>query len=108
MRPNEIRAYLTKAPFQPIRIFLSDGLFYDVRHALGHGGQSHGSGHRFASQRQPALRSGSLTAIRSTHPPDILKKQSVEVRLVSRLLKRLHVDGLIAKIPRSRRWRVTH
>lgn len=26
---------------------------------------------------------------------------------VSRLLKRLHVHGLIAKIPRSRRWRVT-
>ncbi len=32
MRPNEIRAHLTKAPFQPIRIFLSDGSFYDVRH----------------------------------------------------------------------------
>jgi len=27
---------------------------------------------------------------------------------VSRLLKRLHVHGLIAKIQRSRRWRVTH
>jgi hypothetical protein len=27
---------------------------------------------------------------------------------VSRLFKRLHVRGLIAKIPRSRRWRVTH
>ena len=26
---------------------------------------------------------------------------------VSRLLKRLYVRGLIAKIPRSRRWRVT-
>jgi len=26
---------------------------------------------------------------------------------VSRLLKRLHVHGLIAKIPRSRRWRVS-
>ena len=26
---------------------------------------------------------------------------------VSRLLHRLHVYGLIAKIPRSRRWRVT-
>ena len=27
---------------------------------------------------------------------------------VSRLLKRLHLRGLLAKIPRSRRWRVTH
>lgn len=27
---------------------------------------------------------------------------------VSRYLKRLHVHGLIAKIPRSRRWRITH
>lgn len=27
---------------------------------------------------------------------------------VSRLLQRLHAHGLIAKIPRSRRWRVTH
>jgi hypothetical protein len=27
---------------------------------------------------------------------------------VSRLFKRLHVHGLIAKIPRTRRWRVTH
>lgn len=26
----------------------------------------------------------------------------------SRLLKRLHIHGLIAKIPRSRRWRVSH
>ena len=26
---------------------------------------------------------------------------------VSRLVKRLHVRGLVAKIPRSRRWRVT-
>ena len=26
---------------------------------------------------------------------------------VSRILKRLHVHGLIAKIPRSRRWRVS-
>jgi hypothetical protein len=26
---------------------------------------------------------------------------------VSRLLKRLHLRGLIAKMPRSRRWRVT-
>jgi hypothetical protein len=27
---------------------------------------------------------------------------------VSRLLKRLHLRGVLAKIPRSRRWRVTH
>ena len=26
---------------------------------------------------------------------------------VGRLLKRLHVRGLVAKVPRSRRWRVT-
>jgi DNA-binding IclR family transcriptional regulator len=26
---------------------------------------------------------------------------------VSRLFKRLHVHGLIAKIPRSRRWRIS-
>lgn len=30
-----------------------------------------------------------------------------QANAVSRLLKRLHVRGLIAKIPRSRRWRVT-
>lgn len=41
-------------------------------------------------------------------------KESREIRqrrrqsaYVSRLLKRLHVHGLIAKIPRSRRWRIT-
>lgn len=27
---------------------------------------------------------------------------------VSRLVKRLHLRALVAKIPRSRRWRVTH
>src|SRR5262249_47146418 len=27
---------------------------------------------------------------------------------VSRLVKRLHLRGLVAKVPRSRRWRVTH
>ena len=32
------------------------------------------------------------------------KKASAQV---SRLLHRLHVHGLVAKIPRSRRWRVT-
>ena len=26
---------------------------------------------------------------------------------VSRLVKRLHLRGLVAKIPRSRRWRIT-
>jgi DNA-binding IclR family transcriptional regulator len=33
-----------------------------------------------------------------------LRKQSAKI---SRLLKRLYVYGLIAKIPRSRRWRLT-
>jgi len=32
MRPNEIRDHLRKRPFEPIRIFLSDGSSYDVRH----------------------------------------------------------------------------
>ena len=32
MRPDEIRAHLHKRPFQPIRIFVSDGSSYDVRH----------------------------------------------------------------------------
>jgi len=32
------------------------------------------------------------------------KTQSAQV---SRLLHRLHVDGLVVKIPRSRRWRVS-
>jgi hypothetical protein len=32
------------------------------------------------------------------------KQQSAQI---SRLLHRLHVYGLVAKIPRSRRWRVT-
>lgn len=31
-----------------------------------------------------------------------------QANAVSRLLKRLHVRGLVAKIPRTRRWRVTH
>jgi hypothetical protein len=31
-------------------------------------------------------------------------KQSVKI---SRLLKRFHIYGLIAKVPRSRRWRLT-
>jgi len=32
MRPDEIRAHLRKQPFRPIRIFVSDGSSYDVRH----------------------------------------------------------------------------
>ena len=32
MRPDEIRAHLRKQPFRPIRIYVSDGAFYDVRH----------------------------------------------------------------------------
>lgn len=39
----------------------------------------------------------------SQSPPEA-RRQSARV---SRLLKRLHVHGLIAKIPRSRRWRLT-
>lgn len=37
-------------------------------------------------------------------PPTDPRRDSARV---SRLLKRLHVHGLVAKIPRSRRWRVT-
>lgn len=32
MRPDEIRAHLRRQPFQPIRIYISDGAHYDVRH----------------------------------------------------------------------------
>jgi len=32
MRPEEIREHLRRRPFQPIRLFVSDGSFYDVRH----------------------------------------------------------------------------
>ena len=32
MRPDEIREHLRKQPFQPIRLFVSDGPHYDVRH----------------------------------------------------------------------------
>jgi hypothetical protein len=39
-----------------------------------------------------------------TKDPDLLRRQSSRV---SRLLKLLHVHKLIAKIPHSRRWRVT-
>ena len=36
------------------------------------------------------------------------RRRRQQANRVSRLLKRLHVRGLIAKIPRSRRWRVSH
>jgi hypothetical protein len=32
MRPTEIRAVLKKQPFRPMRVFLSDGAYYDIRH----------------------------------------------------------------------------
>ena len=32
MRPDEIRGHLHKQPFQPIRVFVSDGSHCDVRH----------------------------------------------------------------------------
>jgi len=32
MRPDEIREHLRKQPFQPIRVIVSDGSHYDVRH----------------------------------------------------------------------------
>ena len=32
MRPDDIRAHLHKNPFVPIRIFVSDGSYYDVVH----------------------------------------------------------------------------
>ncbi len=32
MRPAEVRAKLRKRPFRPIRIYISDGAAYDVRH----------------------------------------------------------------------------
>ncbi len=32
MRPDDIRAHLRKQPFRPIRIYVSDGSSYDVRH----------------------------------------------------------------------------
>jgi hypothetical protein len=38
--------------------------------------------------------------------PDPARRRR-QATAVSRLLKRLHVRGLIAKVPRSRRWRVT-
>ena len=32
MRPDEIRKHLRRQPFRPFRLFLSNGLSYDVRH----------------------------------------------------------------------------
>jgi len=32
MRPDEIRAHLRRQPFQPFRIYISDGAHYDIRH----------------------------------------------------------------------------
>jgi hypothetical protein len=32
MRPEDIRTFLTKRPFQPFRITLTDGRTYEVRH----------------------------------------------------------------------------
>ncbi len=32
MRPDEISAHLRRQPFQPIRVVVSDGSSYDVRH----------------------------------------------------------------------------
>lgn len=32
MRPDDIRAHLRREPFQPIRVYISDGSKYDVRH----------------------------------------------------------------------------
>jgi hypothetical protein len=32
MRPVEIRSHLRRQPFRPIRIYISDGSSYDIRH----------------------------------------------------------------------------
>ena len=32
MRPEDIREYLRREPFQPFRLTLTDGLTYDIRH----------------------------------------------------------------------------
>ena len=32
MRPDDIRAHLRKQPFEPFRVYLSDGSSYEVRH----------------------------------------------------------------------------
>jgi hypothetical protein len=41
----------------------------------------------------------------TTDDPEARRRQSAAV---GRLLKRLHVRGLIAKVPHSRRWNVSH
>jgi hypothetical protein len=46
---------------------------------------------------------GTLFPLSSPDPAESRRRRA----RVSRLLKRLHVHGLIAKIPRTRRWRVT-
>jgi hypothetical protein len=43
-------------------------------------------------------------ALKLSAMPDTARRTSAAI---SRLLKRLHVRGLIAKVPRTRRWRVT-
>jgi len=32
MRPNDIIAHTRKRPFQPVRVYISDGKTYDIRH----------------------------------------------------------------------------
>ena len=32
MRPEEVHAFLTRRPFMPFRIHLTDGTMYEVRH----------------------------------------------------------------------------
>jgi hypothetical protein len=32
MHPNEVLAFLRRQPFEPFRIFLTDGTTYDARH----------------------------------------------------------------------------
>lgn len=32
MRPDDIRTHLRRQPFQPLRIYISDGSKYEVRH----------------------------------------------------------------------------
>ena len=44
------------------------------------------------------------TALYADTPKDAAATMSAAV---GRLLKRLHVRGLVAKVPRTRRWRVT-
>jgi hypothetical protein len=32
MRPEDIRTHVKREPFRPVRVFVSDGATYDVRH----------------------------------------------------------------------------